>query len=157
MAVLHQIWIKRVHGGPMDPAAAATLVAGRGIAGNADQGGRRQVTVMDLERWQELMDLLGGVLETGARRANLVIDALDLFDTRGSILRIGRTRLRILGETRPCERMEEMLPRLQAAMRDRWGGGVFAEVIEGGDISVGDEVVLEYAPPVTNPSPTDAT
>jgi MOSC domain-containing protein YiiM len=157
MAVLHQIWIKRVRGGPMDPAGTATLVAGRGIAGNADQGGRRQVTVMDLERWQELMDLLAGDLETGARRANLVVDALDLFDTRGRILRIGRTRLRILGETRPCERMEEMLPRLQAAMRERWGGGVFAEVIEGGDISVGDEVVLEYAPPVTNPSPTDAT
>jgi MOSC domain-containing protein YiiM len=141
----------------MDAAADATLVAGRGIVGNADQGGRRQVTVMDLERWHELMDLLGGDLETGARRANLVVDALDLFDTRGRILRIGRTRLRILGETRPCERMEEMLPRLQAAMRDRWGGGVFAEVIEGGDISVGDEVVLECAPPVTNPSPTDAT
>lgn len=155
--MLHQIWIKRVHGGPMDPAGTATLVAGRGIAGNADQGGRRQVTVMDLERWQELMDLLAGDLETGARRANLVVDALDLFDTRGRMLRIGRTRLRILGETRPCERMEEMLPRLQAAMRDRWGGGVYAEVIEGGDISVGDEVVLEDAPPVTNPSPTDAT
>ena len=155
--MLHQIWIKRVHGGPMDPAGTATLVAGRGIAGNADQGGRRQVTVMDLERWQELMDLLAGDLQTGARRANLVVDALDLFDTRGRILRIGRTRLRILGETRPCDRMEEMLPRLQAAMRERWGGGVFAEVIEGGDISVGDEVALEYAPPVTNPSPTDAT
>src|SRR6202008_1615201 len=124
----------------------------RGIAGNADQGGRRQVTVMDLERWQELMDLLAGDLETGARRANLGVDAPDLFDTRGRILRIGRTRLRILGETRPCERMEEMLPRLQAAMRDRWGGGVYAEVIEGGDISVGDEVVLEDAPSVTNPS-----
>ena len=157
MAVLHQIWIKRVHGGPMDPAGTATLVAGRGIAGNADQGGRRQVTVMDLERWQALMDLMGGDLETSARRANLVVDGLDLFDTRGRILRIGRTQLRILGETRPCERMEEMLPRLQAAMRERWGGGVFAEVIEGGDISVGDEVVLEYAAPVTNPSPTDAT
>ena len=124
----------------MDAATQATLVAGRGIVGNADQRGRRQVTIVDRERWHELMDLLGADLETSARRANLVIDSLDLFDSRGKTLRVGRTRLRILGETRPCERMEEALPGLEAAMRERWGGGVFAEVVEGGEICVGDEV-----------------
>ena len=140
MAVLHQIWIKRAHRGPMDAAVRATLVPGRGIAGNADQGGRRQVTLIDLERWRELMDRLGADQETGARRANLVIDSLDLFDSRGKTLRIGSARLHVLGETRPCERMEEALPGLRAAMREHWGGGAYAEVIEGGDISVGDVV-----------------
>jgi len=140
MAVLHQIWIKRAHRGPMDAAVRATLVPGRGIAGNADQGGRRQVTLIDLERWRELMDRLGADLETGSRRANLVIDSLDLFDSRGKTLRIGSARLHVLGETRPCERMEETFPGLRAAMRERWGGGAYAEVIEGGDISVGDAV-----------------
>src|SRR4030095_4526534 len=90
MAVLHQIWIKRAHGGCMDSAVRATLVAGRGIVGNADQGGKRQVTLMDRERWHELMDRLGANLDTGARRANLVIDSLDLFDSRGKVLRVGR-------------------------------------------------------------------
>ena len=124
----------------MDAAVRATLVPGRGIAGNADQGGRRQVTLIDLERWRELMDRLGADQETGARRANLVIDSLDLFDSRGKTLRIGSARLHVLGETRPCERMEEALPGLRAAMREHWGGGAYAEVIEGGDISVGDVV-----------------
>jgi MOSC domain-containing protein YiiM len=143
MAVLHQIWIKRAHGGCMDSAVRATLVAGRGIVGNADQGGKRQVTLMDLERWHELMDRLGAKLDTGARRANLVIDSLDLFDSRGKILRVGSARLRVWGETRPCERMEEALPALKAAMRERWGGGAYGEVIEGGEIAVGDVVAWE--------------
>jgi len=124
----------------MDPAVRATLVTGRGIEGNADQGGRRQVTLIDLERWHELMDRVGADLDTSARRANLVIDSLDLFDSRGRTLRIGSVHVRVLGETRPCERMEEALPGLQAAMRERWGGGAYAEVTKGGVIAVGDAV-----------------
>jgi MOSC domain-containing protein YiiM len=143
MAVLHQIWIKRAHGGRMDSAVRATLLAGRGIRGNADQGGKRQVTLMDLERWQELMDRVGAELDTSARRANLVIDSLDLFDSRGKTLRVGSALLRVWGETRPCERMEEALPSLKAAMRERWGGGAYGEVVEGGEISVGDVVTWE--------------
>ena len=58
-------------------------------------------------------------------------------------MRVGRTRLHIVDATRPCERMEEALPGLQAAMRERWGGGAYAQVIEGGEISVGDEVAWD--------------
>jgi len=39
--------------------------------------------------------------------------------------------------------MDETIAGLQSAMRDRWGGGVFAEVIEGGEISVGDDVTWD--------------
>ena len=124
----------------MDGADRSTLIAGRGLAGNANQGGKRQVTLMELERWRQLMDQFRADLDTNARRANLVIEGLDLFDSGGRTLRIGATRLLVHGETAPCDRMDETLPGLQRAMRERWGGGVFAEVIEGGEISVGDEV-----------------
>jgi MOSC domain-containing protein YiiM len=143
MAVLHQIWIKRARGGKMDRVTTAKLVTGAGIVGNADQGGKRQVTIIDLERWQELMDQTEGNLETSARRANFVIDSLDLFDSRGRTLCVGAARLLVHGETRPCEHMDQVLGGLQRAMRERWGGGVFAEVIEGGDVSVGDDVEWE--------------
>ena len=143
MAQLHQIWIKRVHRGPMEAAERAVLVAGRGLAGNADQGGTRQVTLMNLQRWREVMDQVGGDLETGARRANLVIDGLELDESRGRTLRIGAARLLVHGETRPCVRMDDALPGLQRAMDERWGGGVFAEVIAGGDISAGDDVAWD--------------
>jgi MOSC domain-containing protein YiiM len=143
MARLHEIWIKRAHRGKMDGVGRATLVTGRGLAGNANQGGTRQLTLVDLDRWRELMDKVGSKLDTSARRANLVVEGLDLFESRGRTLRIGAARLLIRGETRPCERMDDALPGLQNAMRERWGGGAFAEVIDGGEISVGDDVAWE--------------
>jgi len=143
MATLRHIWVKRAHRGKMDGAARVMLVAGRGIVGNADQGGGRQVSLIDAGRWHELMDRLDANLDTNARRANLVIDGLDLSDSRGRTVRIGATRLLIGGETHPCERMDDALPGLQAAMHERWGGGAFAEVVEGGEISVGDEVAWD--------------
>jgi len=88
----------------MDPVRAATLEAGRGLEGNANRGGRRQVTIIARERWAELMRDLGADVPPSARRANLMIAGLDLQDSRGRILRVGPARLMINGETRPCER-----------------------------------------------------
>jgi MOSC domain-containing protein YiiM len=36
--------------------------------------------------------------------------------------------------------MDEAAPGLRRLMRADWGGGVFAEVLDTGDIAVGDEV-----------------
>lgn len=144
MGHIEQILIKQMKRGPMDPAQNATLVAGKGIAGNVQQGGIRQVTLLSIERWTELMNNLEAGLEPRARRANVVLSGIDLYETRGRTLRLGACRLLIHGETRPCEQMEEALPGLQAAMRDRWAGGAYGEVIEGGDIAVGDSVEWEH-------------
>jgi MOSC domain-containing protein YiiM len=127
----------------MDSVREATLVPGRGLEGNANLGGRRQVTIIARERWDELMRDLGADVPPAARRANLMVTGLDLENSLGRILRVGPARLKINGETRPCERMEEAHPGLQALMRDRWGGGAFAEVIEGGDILVGHPIAWE--------------
>jgi MOSC domain-containing protein YiiM len=140
---IEQIYIKRMRRGPMDAALRATLVAGRGIKGNANQGGTRQVTLLARERWDELMAALGADLDPGARRANIILSGIDLENTRDRVLRLGGCRLRVRGETRPCEQMEETLSGLQDAMRPRWGGGAFAEVLDGGEIAVGDAVAWE--------------
>jgi MOSC domain-containing protein YiiM len=142
---LEAIWVKRMRLGPMDPASEARLVAGRGIVGNANQGGRRQVTLIEREVWDELMRSLGGALPPSARRANLMLSGVSLARTRQRVLRVGDVRLRVYGETKPCERMEEALPGLQAAMRPDWRGGAFAEVLDDGAIRVGDPVGWEDA------------
>lgn len=141
---LDAIWVKRMKLGPMDPVATATLVAGRGIVGNANQGGRRQVTLIEREVWDAMMHALGDVTAPPAtRRANLMLTDVPLARTRGRVLRIGACRLRVLGETKPCERMEEAVPGLQVAMFPDWRGGAFAEVLDDGAIAVGDPVTWE--------------
>ncbi|MCB9098898.1 MAG: MOSC domain-containing protein [Anaerolineales bacterium] len=137
---LEAIWLKRMKRGPMDPVSQAHLTAGRGLDGNANQGGKRQVTIIEQEVWKTLMAALGADLDPSARRANLMVSGLKLADSRHKVLQIGSCRIRIYGETKPCEQMDEAFPGLQDAMRDKWGGGAFGEVLDGGDITVGNTV-----------------
>jgi MOSC domain-containing protein YiiM len=127
----------------MDLASTGRLLAGRGLVGNADQGRRRQVTVIEQEAWEQLMYQLDGSVSPAARRANLMVSGVSLAESRDRVLRVGACRLRIGGETRPCERMDDALPGLRAAMRMGWGGGVFGEVLADGEIAVGDDVMWE--------------
>lgn len=124
----------------MDPVARAVLRAGAGLVGNADQGGRRQVTLIEQEAWNEATALVGTLVDPSARRANLLISGLRLEGSRGRILRIGTAELEINGETRPCERMDEAQPGLRSALQPSWRGGVFAAVLNDAEIAVGAPV-----------------
>ena len=48
--------------------------------------------------------------------------------------------IRIRGEVRPCERMDEAYRGLRDALAPMWGGGAWGEVLRGGSIAVGDSV-----------------
>jgi MOSC domain-containing protein YiiM len=137
---LEAIWLKRARRGPMDAVTAAVLEAGRGIVGNADFGGRRQVTIVDADEWEARLESLGATLDPSARRANLLVRGVDLAGSRGRTLAIGPCRIRVDGETKPCDVMEAALPGLRAALYEDWGGGAWGGVVDGGPIAVGDAV-----------------
>jgi len=127
----------------MDSVAAAELIAGRGVAGSADQGGRRQVTLLEREIWQEVTAALGATLDPAARRANLLVSGLALAGSRGRTLRVGGCLLRVAGELKPCERLDEALSGLRAALYPDWRGGAFAEILAGGSIREGDPALWQ--------------
>ena len=138
---LEAIWLKRMKGGPMDAHETAVLQANSGIVGNANQGGKRQVTIIEKEVWELLMAQMGGDLDPATRRANLMISGeLGLANTIGQVLQVGECRIRIYGETKPCEVMDKALSGLREAMRSNWGGGAFGEILDDGEIAVGDSV-----------------
>ena len=140
MGRLEAIWIKRARRGLMDPVPAAELIAGKGIVGNANQGGRRQVTIIEQEVWDRLMRELDAHADPSARRANLMVSGVSLNNSRGRILRVGAARIEIMGETKPCERMEEAVTGLRSAMYADWQGGAFGIIVAGGVVTTGDEV-----------------
>jgi len=133
------IWIKRAHRSPLDAVDEAELVAGRGIAGNADQGGWRQVTVIDEAAWQAATAELGVDVDPSLRRANVMVRGVDLENSRGKKLQMGNCIINIRGENLPCKLMKEM----QQPLRPHWRAGVFGEILQGGTIRVGDRVSFE--------------
>lgn len=137
------LWLKRAHRGVMDPAREVTLVAGKGIEFDANFGrSRRQVTVIEREVFERIAAELPGA-DPSMRRANVMVSGVRLLDARDRILTLGGVRIRLLGETRPCERMDEQLPGLTAALDPAWHGGAHGIVLDDGPVRVGDEARME--------------
>ncbi len=103
------------------------------------------MTVIEREVFERIRDELPDA-DPGMRRANVMVSGVPLAHTRDRVLRIGGVRLHIRGETRPCERMDAECPGLTAALDPYWRGGVYAVVLDDGEIRVGDRVSLEVGP-----------
>lgn len=136
------IWTKRAHRGVMDPQNRITLVAGKGIADDANFGrSKRQVTIIEKEVFDRIVTDLPEV-EPAMRRANVMVSGVRLAESRGRILTLGDVRIQLYGETRPCERMDAQVDGFTAALDPDWNGGAFGVVLDDGDVSVGDPVSL---------------
>ncbi|HED09406.1 MAG TPA: MOSC domain-containing protein [Caldithrix abyssi] len=134
------IWIKTARRGAMKASSRVRCITDAGLEGNANQGGKRQITIIEEENWQAMMDELGADLAPWQRRANVMVSGFPLKESKGRVLQLGEISIRIEGETRPCERMDEALPGLREAMKPEWRGGVYGRILNDGTIKVGDTV-----------------
>ncbi|WP_093064011.1 MOSC domain-containing protein [Sphingomonas sp. OV641] len=134
---------------PIEVIEAANVTLEGGIAGDyrgAMKGKpyKRQVTLIERGDWEAAMDDVGHAIPWQERRANLLVEGLDLPQVAGARLRIGAdVILEITRETDPCERMEALAEGLKAALASDWRGGVCTKVVQGGHIAVGDEIRIE--------------
>jgi MOSC domain-containing protein YiiM len=132
---------------PMETIARTTVSTRFGVAGDfrggLKPGGKRQVTLMERRDWLAACAELGVVLPWQLRRANLLVDTLDLPQRAGARLRIGAVLLEVTTECDPCQRMDEIAFGLDAALRADWRGGVCARVLEEGEIALGDRITVE--------------
>lgn len=128
---------------PMESLDSAVISTETGVAGDfRGKAGKRQVTLLSAEAWQEACNELGQDVAWTTRRSNLLIEGTQLPRSAGHIIAIGDVRLKTTVEIDPCSRMDEQVDGLKNALRADWRGGVGCEVLQGGSISVGDQVVL---------------
>lgn len=126
----------------MREAQQATVHPGRGIDSENRKTGPREVTLLSTEAWSDACRELGVNIPWLVRRANFLIEGIDLSSTLGQIIVIGPVQIRIHGETRPCGIMESQQAGLRDALKPNMRGGVHGEVLTGGTIRVGDLVAV---------------
>ena len=137
---------------PMETVAQAAVTLEGGIAGDY-RGGikrrphKRQVTLIERADWDGAMAALGADVLWAERRANLLVEGVDLPQQPGARIVIGEVVLEVTIECDPCSRMEAVTPGLKDALTPDWRGGVCTQVITGGEIAVGDEIRIEQSCP----------
>jgi len=107
---------------------------------------KRQVTILAREAWEAACAELGRAVPWTARRANMLVEGIDLPRRTGDVMAIGDVRLQVMADVYPCSRMDEAAPGLQEALKPDWRGGVGCRVIRGGEVAVGDPIWIEEGP-----------
>jgi len=140
------IAIRERSGAEMQERASAQIRVESGVEGDSrGKPGKRQVTVLSKDDWEAACAEVDVVLAWTLRRANLLVEGIDLFTTPGARLRVGTALLEVTGETDPCTRMDDTKPGLFAALEKGSRGGVCCRVIESGFAATGDTARWEEA------------
>lgn len=127
---------------PMQPIDSAKITLANGILGDfrGPQLGR-QITVLSETAWHKACESLDVELPWTTRRANLLVDGIEFAASDiGKTIRIGEVELTITQETAPCSLMDHQHEGLKSALIPDWRGGVCCNVINPGEIQIGDEV-----------------
>jgi MOSC domain-containing protein YiiM len=138
--ILQGIAVREASRAPMKEQQQVEVTVMHGIVTDYRGTGMRQVTLLDAGQWRQVIAELGLDLPWHTRRANLLIDGIDLRAAVGQRIQIGECRFAIGGETTPCQRMDEIQSGLRHTLTPEMRGGVWGKVLHGGQLRVGDSV-----------------
>ncbi len=128
--------------GDIEVVASVQAEVGTGLRGDhhASSGrSKRQVTLIQAEHLAVVAALVGHPVAPADARRNVSVSGINVSALRDRRFRVGGAVLEGTGPAHPCSRMEETLgPGGYNAMRGH--GGITARVVQGGRISVGDDV-----------------
>lgn len=119
---------------------------GRGIVGDRYHGTRhRHVTVQSATGLAAATDDLGVDVTPEGTRRNVTISIGEVPTRPGSRITLGAVELEVVRVAAPCRILDdEIAPGAAAALRRR--AGSVCRVLAGGEVAVGDPVVLSPAP-----------
>lgn len=125
--------------GASEPRERVRAIESQGFEGCAHANPpRREVLFVSKEH----LETVG--VEPGAIRENITVEGADVQSWPvGQQVKVGDALFEITMVCDPCERMDQLRTGLRALLEDR--RGMLAHVVEGGEIAVGDEIVLVEA------------
>ncbi|GAB4276916.1 MAG: MOSC domain-containing protein [Coriobacteriia bacterium] len=123
------------------PVGECELVAGHGLAGDAHAGDwHRQVSLLAAESIAKMVDA-GLDVEPGDFAENITTEGLDLVSLPvGTRLRVGGTLLEVSQIGKECHNRCAIYYQAGDCVMPR--EGIFAVVLEPGEVAVGDEIML---------------
>lgn len=141
MGVLRGICISDIRGIQKTEVSEAELIADWGIEGDAHAGKwHRQVSLLSHEKIEEFR-ARGAEVDNGAFGENLIVEGYDFKNLPvGSVFHIGNAVLKMTQIGKECHSHCQIYKKMGDCIMPR--EGVFAEVVRGGHIKVGDEVAL---------------
>jgi molybdenum cofactor synthesis domain-containing protein len=144
MGKLIEICTSEKRGTRKVPVHRAALVAGHGIEGDAHAGSwHRQVSLLGLEEIEDFR-ARGADVDFGAFGENLIVEGYRLRELPvGTRFRIGGSLLEMTQIGKECHTHCAIYHQVGDCIMPR--EGVFAEVLEGGEIAAGD--AIEMIPP----------
>ncbi|MCL2802183.1 MAG: molybdopterin-binding protein [Treponema sp.] len=128
-------------GTPKRSAGSAELVTGFGLAGDAHAGDwHRQISLLSFQKIEDFR-AKGAKVEFGDFGENLVIDNIDFIKLPvGTALKCGNVILEITQIGKECHSHCAIYNQMGDCIMPR--EGVFAKVVNGGLINVGDEMIV---------------
>lgn len=133
---------------PVQSVQTVAVLANKGLEDDHYSGksGTRDVTLIQAEHLPAIAAMVGrATVDPGELRRNLVVSGLNLLALKDHQIQIGdhpdAVVLQVTGQCHPCSKMETALgPGGYNAVRGH--GGLTARVIRGGQIRVGDAVIV---------------
>lgn len=141
MGMIHAVCISEKRGTQKQNVNAVTLRENWGIEGDAHAGDwHRQVSLLAFEEI-EAFKARGAQVEDGAFGENIVVDGIDLRSLPvGTRLQCGQVLLEVTQIGKQCHSHCQIYQKMGECIMPTQG--IFARVLHGGQIKIGDEMLV---------------